>query len=368
MDIRFQGREPLAELLREDRERPPVDGDPGDLHPRENGNERLLDLREDRPKSGRRCELPAERRLESERKARPGREVGKPRFRRERLGRREPLLPGQLLERRYRFRGEVEDATRIAREVVGVDPGRHDVAFEHDVDDARRRGDSESRRGEEKPLGVVSDDRHLPEERGEGLNPFGGGERKGDAVTRRKRRSGDERLGGERVRRRALHVDPHTSLPSGRGHEGRKCVRFRHPSERPSRMTPAREAADASAPRIFEQLLPELREAELLVEGRELPCPRRRRGRDPEEREDLSLRNRRVARHGRKDAGPEGVFLPLLQRLALLPGHLAEAGVDAVERAERRDQFARPLLADPGDARDVVRGVSHQSNTKPASV
>ena len=73
-------------------------------------------------------------------------------------------------------------------------------------------------------------------------------------------------------------------------------------------------------------------------------------------RSTSSSRSRSIVASSRDAKASLGV---LGERLApLLARHGREVGVDALERAEADEQVRRRLVADAGDARDVVRGVA----------
>ena len=112
----------------------------------------------------------------------------------------------------------------------------------------------------------------------------------------------------------------------------------------------------------LEELLPELREPHLLVERGERGRGFVREGADAEVLEQIlrSCLQRPVTAHRRERPGKERGLPPVRERLPAFSLHLLESRVDVVQRPERRDELLRRLLADPPDARDVVRRVAHE--------
>ena len=221
VDLRLERGEPRVELLRQLGEDAAVDGDAGDLHPREDGHERQLDLLEDARERRALGEARRERVREREREAGARRELAAARPRtRERRGATRPPPPASVLQRRHGLRREVEDAARVAREVVRVEARRDDVAREHRVEEARGRRDPERVGREEEALGVVRDDgdvaRRAP--RAPSCPAASSGEGGGFAARRAPTAAASGGAGHGRARP-ALDVDGRAARLRGRGDE-----------------------------------------------------------------------------------------------------------------------------------------------------
>ena len=194
-----------------------VHGDARLLHAREDGHERELDRLEDAAERRAFGQARSERVREGEREADARREVPAPVVGRERRG-GERRLAAQLLRGRDRLGRQVQDAARVAREVVRVEAGRHDIAREHRVEEPRGRRDPERVRREEEALGVVRDDGHLGKERRE--RPRSARvERECRRLAARDRDRCRERRGRPRTPRAALDVDGRAPRLRRRGDE-----------------------------------------------------------------------------------------------------------------------------------------------------
>ena len=98
------------------------------------------------------------------------------------------------------------------------------------------------------------------------------------------------------------------------------------------------------------------------LEAAEQLAHRRAVGRVGERTGEVDV-ERQVALDGRQQLRALRLLAVLDQHLpALVAGHRIDVRVDALERAEAHEQVGRRLVADAGDARDVVRGVALEAD------
>src|SRR5674476_764425 len=111
-DLRFERGEPPVEFLRHLGEHTSVDRDARDLHAREDGDQRQLDVVKDASEGRALRETWRERVEEREGETGPGKEPLPPGFRREEVE-RDGRSASEILQGRHRLRREVQDLSLI---------------------------------------------------------------------------------------------------------------------------------------------------------------------------------------------------------------------------------------------------------------
>ena len=233
-----------------------------------------------------------------------------------------------------RVRGQLGQLVGAALRLQQVG-GEHRVVVERQLDPLACGGGEQAVASAAERLGVVGDkrppgqgNRQLVESRGAGEDALAVGSGPALAVDRQRDRAA---LLGE-IRRRALHrLDRELGLDPAAGHR----VALRQ--------------------RFFQALhhRPQLELAHEVAQGAAVGLGRHRRG-EIDAGLDLVLERRQLLRHARV----VGVLDQVL--LALGAGDLVDAGEHLLQGAELLQQLGRGLLADAGNARDVVGGVAAQ--------